>query len=104
MEQDKNYVLIVYYYADNDEFCYSISPDMYNLNIQLQYAYYRYRLANGEYNVAIMEASELYYLEQRETTYDNFHYYAGETQKAIEECDIINLLKEIKERKDNEKY
>lgn len=94
--------MIVYYYADNDEFCYSISPDMYNLNIQLQYTYYRYRLANGEYNVAVMEASELYYLEQRETAYNDPHYYANETQKAIEECDIINLLKEIKERKNNE--
>lgn len=48
--EDKIYVLIVYYYDDNNEFCYSISPDMHNLNIQLQYAYYRYRLANGKYN------------------------------------------------------
>lgn len=69
--EDKNYVLIAYYYDDNNEFCYGISPNMHNLNIQLQYAYYRYRLANGEYNVAVMEASELYYLEQRETAYDN---------------------------------
>lgn len=103
--EDKNYVLVAYYYDDNNEFHYSVSPDMYNLNIQLQYAYYRYRLANGEYNVAVMEASELYYLEQRETAYDDPHYYAGETQKAIEEYDIMEWMKDYKKgRNDSEKY
>ena len=99
--ENKNYVLIVYYYDDNNEFCYGILPDMYNLNIQLQYAYYRYRLANGEYNVAVMEASELYYLEQRETAYNDPHYYAGETQKAIEECDIMEWMKDYKKGRNN---
>lgn len=99
--EDKIYVLIVYYYDDNNEFCYSISPNMYNLNIQLQYAYYRYRLANGEYNVAVMEASELYYLEQRETAYDNHNYYANETQKAIEGYDIMEWMKDYKKGRNN---
>lgn len=102
--EDKKYVLVAYYYDDNNEFRYNVSPDMHNFNTQLQLAYYRYRLANGEYNVAVMEADGLYYLEQMEAAYDDPTYYAGETQKAIEECDIINLLKEIKERKNNEEY
>ena len=91
--------MIVYYYDDNNKFCYSISPNVYNLNTQLQYAYYRYRLANGEYNVAVMEASELYYLEQAETAYDNYHHYANETQKAIEGYDIMKWMKDYKKRK-----
>lgn len=99
--EDKNYVIVAYYYDNNNEFRYNVLPDMHNFNIQLQLAYYQYRLANDEYNVAVIKADELYYLEQRETAYDDPHYYANETQKAIEECDIINLLKE---RKDNEKY
>lgn len=102
--EDKNYVLIAYYYDDNNKFCYSISPNMYNLNTQLQYAYYRYRLANGEYNVAVMEASELFYLEQAEAAYDNYHYYANETQKAIEGYDIMEWMKDYKKgRNDSEK-
>lgn len=99
--EDKVYVLVAYYYDEDNEFRYSVSSDMHNLNIQLQLAYYRYRLANGEYNVAVMEASELYYLEQRETAYDDPHYYANETQKAIEECDIMEWMKDYKKGKNN---
>ena len=98
MNDDKKYILVAYYYDENNEFRYSVSPDHYNLNIQLQLAYYRYRLANGEYRVTVMEADELYYLEQAEAAYDDQSYYAGETQRAIEECDILNLLKERKKR------
>lgn len=102
--EDKVYVLIVYYYDDNNKFHYSFLPDMYNINIQLQYAYYRYRLANGEYNVAVIEAGELYYLEQKETAYDDYHYYANETQKAIEGYDIMEWMKDYKKgRNDSEK-
>ena len=105
MNNDKKYILVAYYYDENNEFRYSVSPDMHNLNIQLQLAYYRYRLANGEYRVAVMEAGKLYYLEQRETAYDNFHYYANETQKAIEEYDIMEWMKDYKKgRNDSEKY
>lgn len=63
------------------------------------------RLANGEYNVAVMEASELYYLEQAEAAYDNHHHYANETQKAIEGYDIMEWMKDYKKGKnDSEKY
>lgn len=48
-----------------------------------------------------MEASELYYLEQAETAYDNHHYYANETQKAIEECDIMEWMKDYKKGRNN---
>lgn len=99
--EDKVYVLVAYYYDEDNKFRYSVSYDMHNLNIQLQLAYYRYRLANGEYNVAVMEASELYYLEQRETAYDDPHYYANETQKAIEEYDIMEWMKDYKKGKNN---
>ena len=103
--EDKKYVLIAYYYDDNNEFRYSISPNVYNLNIQLQYAYYRYRLANGEYNVAVMEAGELYNLEQMEAAYNDPSYYADKTQKAIEECDIMEWMKDYKKGRNNsEKY
>lgn len=96
MNNDKKYILVAYYYDENNEFRYSISPDMHNLNIQLQLAYYKYRLANGEYRVAVMEADELYHLEKMEEAYGDPTYYAEETQKAIEEYDIINWLKERK--------
>lgn len=99
--ENKKYVLIFYYYDNNNEFRYNVLPDMHNFNIQLQLAYYQYRLANGEYNVAVMEASELYYLEQRETAYDNYHYYANETQRAIEECDIMEWMKDYKKGRNN---
>nr|DAK27971.1 MAG TPA: hypothetical protein [Caudoviricetes sp.] len=72
--EDKIYVLIVYYYDDNNEFCYSISPDMHNLNIQLQYAYYRYRLANGE----VMEHVSGYYLYLTEESLEKYGWYFKE--------------------------
>lgn len=36
-----------------------------------------------------------------EIPYDNFHYYANETQKAIEECDIIEWMKDYKKGRNN---
>ena len=33
--EDKVYVLVAYYYDEDNEFRYSVSSDMHNLNIQL---------------------------------------------------------------------
>lgn len=31
-----------------------------------------------------------------EIAYDDPSYYAGETQKAIEDCDIISIIEDLK--------
>ena len=48
------------------------------------------------YYISVIEASDLSYLENMEAAYDDPSYYAGETQEEIEDCNIINIIEDLK--------
>ena len=48
------------------------------------------------YYISVIESDELSYLENMEALYDDPSYYAGETQEEIEDCNIINIIEDLK--------
>lgn len=48
------------------------------------------------YYISVIKSDELYYLENMEALYDDPSYYADETQDAIEDCDIVNIIEDLK--------
>lgn len=89
----KSYAIVCYMYRE--EFGYSvICTDNYRNALYRTY----YELLNSDiiYYISVMESDELYYLENAEAAYDDPSYYAGETQEEIEDCNIINIIEDLK--------
>ena len=89
----KNYAVV--YYSYKEEFGYSV---IYTDNYRnaLYRAYYELLNSDIMYYVSVIEVDELSYLENMEALYDDPSYYAGETQEEIEDCNIINIIEDLK--------
>nr|DAJ61066.1 MAG TPA: hypothetical protein [Caudoviricetes sp.] len=90
----KNYAVVYYEYAE--EFRYSVIYTDNNYRNALYRAYYELLNLDIMYYISVIEADELYYLENMEALYDDPSYYAGETQEEIEDYDIINIIEDLK--------
>ena len=89
----KSYAVV--YYTYGEEFKYGvICTD--NYRNALYQAYYELLNSDIMYYISVIEADELYYLENTEAAYDDPSYYAGETQEEIEDCNIINIIEDLK--------
>lgn len=90
---NKSYAVV--YYTYGEEFRYSIicTDDYKNA---LYRAYYELLNSDKMYYISVIEASDLSYLENMEVAYDDPTYYAGETQEEIEDCNIINIIEDLK--------
>nr|DAV22159.1 MAG TPA: hypothetical protein [Caudoviricetes sp.] len=90
----KSYAVV--YYTYREEFRYSViyTDDSYR-NV-LYRAYYELLNSDKMYYISVIESGELSYLENAEAAYDDPSYYAGETQDAIEDCDIVNIIESFK--------
>ena len=51
--------------------------------------------------ISVIESDALNYLENTEAAYDDPTYYAYPVQKAIEECDIREWLKDFRKERLN---
>lgn len=90
----KSYAVV--YYTYREEFRYSVIYTDDNYRNALYRAYYELLNSDKMYYISVIEASDLSYLENMEATYDDPTYYAGETQDAIEDCDIISIIEDLK--------
>ena len=90
----KSYAVV--YYTYREEFRYSVILVEDNYINVLYRAYYELLNSDKMYYISVIEASDLSYLENAETAYDDPTYYAGETQDAIEDCDIVNIIESFK--------
>ena len=90
----KSYAVV--YYTYGEEFRYSVIYTDDNYRNTLYRAYYELLNSDKMYYILVIEASDLSYLENMEALYDDPSYYAGETQDAIEDCDIINIIESFK--------
>ena len=90
----KSYAVV--YYTYGEEFRYSVIYTDDNYKNVLYRAYYELLNSDKMYYISVIEASDLSYLENMETAYDDPTYYAGETQDAIEDCDIISIIEDLK--------
>nr|DAV32719.1 MAG TPA: hypothetical protein [Caudoviricetes sp.] len=90
----KNYAIIYYIYEE--EFRYGVILIDDNYNNALYRAYYELLNSFKSYYISVIESNDLNYLENMEIAYDDPSYYAGETQKAIEECNITQIIKDLK--------
>lgn len=90
----KSYAVI--YYTYGEEFKYSVIYTDDSYRNALYRAYYELLNSDIMYYISVIEADELYYLENAEAAYDDPSYYAGETQEEIEDCNIINIIKDLK--------
>lgn len=98
LNKDKNFVIVFYSYHNND-IIYNVWPlDHYNFAYLFQIAYYEY-IKDKEFHVSIIEADALNYLENTKAAFDDSNYYADQIQKAIEECNITEWLKDFKKEK-----
>lgn len=90
----KSYAVV--YYAYGEEFRYSViyTDDSY-INT-LYRAYYELLNSDIMYYILVIESDELSYLENMEALYDDPSYYAGETQEEIEDCNILNIIEDLK--------
>ena len=89
----KSYAVV--YYTYREEFGYSvICTD--NYKNALYRAYYELLNSDITYYVSVIESGELSYLENMEALYDDPSYYAGETQEEIEDCNILNIIEDLK--------
>lgn len=96
MNNNKSYAVV--YYTYEEEFRYSvICTD--NYRNALYRAYYELLNSDKMYYISVMDTSDLNYLENMEAAYDDPTYYAGQTQEAIEDCDILNIIEELKDEK-----
>lgn len=96
--KNKNFVLVRYHY-DYGRFHYDTFSEHNNFIYLIHQAYYECILTKINYNIAIIEADALNYLENAEAAFNDPSYYADQTQKAIEECDIKEWLKDFKKEK-----
>lgn len=91
---NKNYAIVYYIYEE--EFRYGVILIDDNYINALYRAYYELLNSFKSYYISVIEASDLSYLENMEAAYDDPAYYAGETQDAIEDCDIISIIEDLK--------
>lgn len=90
----KSYAVV--YYTYREEFGYSVIYTEDNYKNALYRAYYELLNSDIMYYISVIEADELYYLENAEAAYDDPSYYADETQEEIEDYDILNIIKDLK--------
>lgn len=90
----KSYAVV--YYTYREEFGYSVIYIDDNYRNALYRAYYELLNSDIMYYISVIEADELSYLENMEALYNDPSYYAGETQEEIEECNIINIIEDLK--------
>ena len=86
----------IVYYIFEKEFTYGVIVVEDNYINALYRAYYELLNADKIYYISVINADDLNYLENAEATYDDPGYYAERTQKAIEECDIISIIEDLK--------
>ena len=86
----------IVYYIYEEEFRYGVILIDDNYNNVLYRAYYELLNSFKSYYISVIESNDLNYLENMEIAYDDPSYYAGETQKAIEECNITQIIKDLK--------
>ena len=90
----KSYAIVYYMYRE--EFGYSVIYTDNSYKNALYRAYFELLNSDIMYYISVIEADELYYLENMEAAYDDPSYYAGETQEEIEDCNIINIIENLK--------
>ena len=90
----KSYAVVYYTYREEFRYCVILVEDNY-INA-LYRAYYELLNSDKMYYISVIESDELNYLENMEAAYDDPTYYAGETQDAIEDCDIVNIIESFK--------
>ena len=90
----KSYAVV--YHTYGEEFRYSVILVEDNYINALYRAYYELLNSDKMYYISVIEASDLSYLENMEAAYDDPSYYAGETQEEIEDCDIVNIIEDLK--------
>lgn len=91
---NKSYAIVYYIYEE--EFRYDVILIDDNYINALYRAYYELLNSDKMYYISIIEASNLSYLENMEAVYDDPTYYASETQDAIEDCDVISIIEDLK--------
>ena len=90
---NKNYAIVYYIYEE--EFRYGVILIDDNYNNVLYRAYYELLNSFKSYYMSVIGSDGLNYLENMKI-YDDSSYYAGEIQKAIEECNITQIIKDLK--------
>lgn len=90
----KSYAVV--YYTYREEFRYSVIYTDDSYRNALYRAYYELLNSDIMYYISVIESDELNYLENMEALYDDPSYYAGETQEEIEDCNIINIIEDLK--------
>lgn len=100
--KDKDFVLVRYHY-DHDHFYYDVFSENNNFIYLIHYAYRECLIAERTYHISIIESDSLAYLENLDMDFRDPYYRTSDvTQKAIEECDITEWLKDFrKEKYDN---
>ena len=90
----KSYAVVYYTYGEEFRYGVILVEDSY-INALYQ-AYYELLNSDKMYYISVIESDELNYLENMEAAYDDPSYYAGETQEEIEDCNIINIIEDLK--------
>ena len=90
----KSYAVVYYIYEE--EFRYGVIFVEDNYINALYRTYYELLNSDKMYYISVIEASDLSYLENMEAAYDDPTYYAGKIQDAIEDCDIIRIIENLK--------
>lgn len=90
----KSYAVV--YYTYGEEFRYNVIYTDNSYRNALYRAYYELLNSDKMYYISVIEASDLSYLENMEAAYDDPSYYASETQETIEDCNIINIIEDLK--------
>lgn len=93
INMSKSYAIVYYIYEE--EFRYGIILIDDNYINALYRAYYELLNSFKSYYISVIESDGLNYLENMKI-YDDPSYYAGEIQKAIEECNITQIIKDLK--------
>ena len=90
----KSYAVVCYTHREEFRYSVIIVEDSYRNTLYRAY----YELLNSDimYYISVIESDELNYLENMEAAYDDPTYYAGETQDAIEDCDVVNIIESFK--------
>lgn len=89
----KNYAIVYYIYEEEFRYGVILINDNY-INV-LYRAYYELLNSFKSYYISVIESDGLNYLENMKI-YDDTSYYASEIQKAIEECNITQIIKDLK--------
>lgn len=85
----------IVYYIYEEEFRYGIILIDDNYINALYRAYYELLNSFKSYYISVIESDGLNYLENMKI-YDDPSYYTSEIQKAIEECNIIQIIEDLK--------